>query len=35
MREVYLSATRRLEGVATYSNIRRFQVTTDEVQKVR
>jgi VWFA-related protein len=35
MREVYLSATRRLECVATYSNIRRFQVTTDEVQKVR
>jgi VWFA-related protein len=35
MREVYLSATRRLECVATYSNIRRFQVTTGEVQKDR
>jgi VWFA-related protein len=33
MREVYLGATRRLECVATYSNIRRFQVTTGEVQK--
>ena len=35
MREVYMSAARRLECVATYSNIRRFQVTTDEVQKDR
>ena len=35
MREVYLGATRRLECVATYSNIRRFQVTTEEVQKDR
>ena len=33
MREVYLSATRRLECVATYSNIRRFQVITGESQK--
>ena len=35
MREVYSSATRRVECQATYSNIRRFQVTTKEVQKVR
>jgi VWFA-related protein len=35
MREEYLGASRRLECVATYSNIRRFQVTTDEVQKQR
>ena len=35
MREVYLGASRRLECVATYSNVRRFQVTTSEVQKDR
>ena len=35
MTEVYLGAKRRLECVATYSNIRRFQVTTDTVQKDR
>ena len=35
MREVYSSATRRVECQATYSNIRRFQVTTEEVQKDR
>ncbi len=35
MREVYLGASRRLECQATYSNIRRFQVTTEEVQKDR
>jgi hypothetical protein len=33
MREVYSSATRRVECVATYSNIRRFQVTTEESPK--
>jgi VWFA-related protein len=33
MREVYLGANRRLECTASYSKIRRFQVTTDEVQK--
>jgi VWFA-related protein len=33
MREMYQSSVRRLECVATYSKIRRFQVTTDEVQK--
>ena len=33
MREMYQSSTRRLECVATYSKIRRFQVTTGEVQK--
>jgi VWFA-related protein len=33
MREMYQSSMRRLECVATYSKIRRFQVTTGEVQK--
>jgi VWFA-related protein len=33
MREVYQSAARRLECEATYSKIRRFQVTTEEIQK--
>ncbi len=32
MRETYQSSTRRLECVATYSKIRRFQVTTQEVK---
>ncbi len=32
MREVYQSSTRRLECVATYSKVRRFQVTTQEVR---
>ena len=35
MREVYLGASRRLECQATYSNIRRFQVTTDAAPKDR
>ena len=33
MREVYESAARRLECDAAYSKIRRFQVTTDAVEK--
>ena len=33
MREVYSSATRRVECQAAYSNIRRFQVTTEESPK--
>lgn len=32
MREMYQSGVRRLECVATYSKIRRFQVTTQEVK---
>jgi hypothetical protein len=32
MREIYQSSTRRLECVATYSKIRRFQVTTQKVK---
>ena len=32
MREVYQSSTRRLECTATYSKVRRFQVTTQEVR---
>jgi hypothetical protein len=33
MRETYQSAARKLECLASYSNIRRFQVTTGEAQK--
>ena len=33
MREVYEGGGRRLECVATYSKIRRFQVTVDQVEK--
>jgi hypothetical protein len=33
MREVYQSAARRLECEATYSQIRRFEVTTDEAPR--
>jgi len=31
MREVYVGATRKLECLATYSRVRRFQVTTEYV----
>jgi hypothetical protein len=33
MREIYEGGGRRLECVATYSKVRRFQVTVDEVEK--
>jgi VWFA-related protein len=33
MRELYLTTSRKLECVATYSNIRRFEVVTDGIQK--